>query len=98
MQGPDPKGLPGFADGASLAAGLNPFGERARVDNYPQLGIEGLAMEFMPRITRAQWLDFLSSQPNLAGSNTVMRAATAYGRTFRMLWTAPTTAAAATQL
>src|SRR3546814_6258069 len=43
VQGPDPKGLSGFADGASLAAGLNPVGERAGVDAYAQLGIEALA-------------------------------------------------------
>src|SRR3546814_13332019 len=75
MQGPDPKGLSGFADGASLAAGLNPFGERARVDDYAKLGIEALAMEFMPRITRAQSMDILSSQANLAGYTAVLMAA-----------------------
>ena len=53
IQGPDPKGLSGFADGAWLAAGLNPFGERARIDDYAKLGLEALAMEFMPRHARA---------------------------------------------
>src|SRR3546814_2677105 len=67
IQGPDPAGLKGFADGAWLAAGLNPFGERGRVDAYAKLGLEALAMEFMPRITRAQSMDILSSQANLAG-------------------------------
>ena len=75
IQGPDPAGLKGFADGAWLAAGLNPFGERARVDAYAALGIEALAMEFMPRITRAQSMDILSSQANLAGYKAVLMAA-----------------------
>ncbi|HET9511255.1 MAG TPA: NAD(P)(+) transhydrogenase (Re/Si-specific) subunit alpha, partial [Sphingomonas sp.] len=54
VAGPDPASLAGIKPGAWLAAGLNPFGERARVDAYAALGIEALAMEFMPRITRAQ--------------------------------------------
>ena len=95
IQGPDPKGLKGFADGAWLAAGLNPFGERARVDDYAKLGIEALAMEFMPRITRAQSMDILSSQANLAGYKAVLMAANAYGRAFPMMMTAAGTVSAA---
>jgi NAD(P) transhydrogenase subunit alpha len=95
IQGPDPKGLKGFADGAWLAAGLNPFGERARVDDYAKLGLEALAMEFMPRITRAQSMDILSSQANLAGYKAVLMAANAYGRAFPMMMTAAGTVSAA---
>ena len=95
IQGPDPAGLKGFADGAWLAAGLNPFGERARVDEYAKLGIEALAMEFMPRITRAQSMDILSSQANLAGYKAVLMAANAYGRAFPMMMTAAGTVSAA---
>ena len=95
IQGPDPKSLSGFADGAWLAAGLNPFGERARVDDYAKLGIEALAMEFMPRITRAQSMDILSSQANLAGYKAVLMAANAYGRAFPMMMTAAGTVSAA---
>ena len=99
IQGPDPKGLSGFADGAWLAAGLNPFGAgengRARVDDYAKLGIEALAMEFMPRITRAQSMDILSSQANLAGYKAVLMAANAYGRAFPMMMTAAGTVSAA---
>ena len=95
IQGPDPKTLSGFADGAWLAAGLNPFGERARVDEYAKLGLEALAMEFMPRITRAQSMDVLSSQSNLAGYKAVLAAANAYGRAFPMMMTAAGTVAAA---
>ena len=54
VQGPDPASIAGAAPGAWLVAGLNPFGERARVDAYAAAGVEALAMEFMPRITRAQ--------------------------------------------
>jgi len=60
VQGPDPASLAGAKPGAWLAAGLNPFVERARVDAYAALGLEALAMEFMPRITRAQSMDILS--------------------------------------
>ena len=95
IQGPDPKSLSGFADGAWLAAGLNPFGARARVDDYAKLGIEALAMEFMPRITRAQSMDILSSQANLAGYKAVLMAANAYGRAFPMMMTAAGTVSAA---
>ena len=95
IQGPDPASLKGFADGAWLAAGLNPFGERARVDDYAKLGLEALAMEFMPRITRAQSMDILSSQANLAGYKAVLMAANAYGRAFPMMMTAAGTVSAA---
>ena len=95
VQGPDPASLSGFADGAWLAAGLNPFGERERVDGYAKLGIEALAMEFMPRITRAQSMDILSSQANLAGYKAVLMAANAYGRAFPMMMTAAGTVSAA---
>lgn len=95
VQGPDPKTLKGMAAGAWLAAGLNPFGERARVDAYAKLGLEALAMEFMPRITRAQSMDILSSQANLAGYKAVLEAANAYGRAFPMMMTAAGTVSAA---
>ena len=99
VQGPDPKSVSGFADGAWLAAGLNPFGAgengRARIDDYAKLGLEALAMEFMPRITRAQSMDILSSQANLAGYKAVLMAANAYGRAFPMMMTAAGTVSAA---
>jgi NAD(P) transhydrogenase subunit alpha len=61
IQGPDPASLQGANVGAWIVAGMNPFGERARVDGYAAAGYEALAMEFMPRITRAQSMDILSS-------------------------------------
>jgi len=95
VQGPDPASLKGVKQGAWLAAALNPFGERARVDAYARLGIEALAMEFMPRITRAQSMDILSSQSNLAGYKAVLDAAAEYGRAFPMMMTAAGTVSAA---
>jgi H+-translocating NAD(P) transhydrogenase subunit alpha len=95
VQGPDPKVLKGMAKGAWLVAGLDPFGQRKRVDAYAKLGIEALAMEFMPRITRAQSMDILSSQSNLAGYKAVIEAANAFGRAFPMMMTAAGTVSAA---
>ena len=95
VQGPDPDALAGLKQGAWIVAGLNPFGERARVDRYAALGAEALAMEFMPRITRAQSMDILSSQSNLAGYKAVLDAASEYGRAFPMMMTAAGTVSAA---
>ena len=100
VQGPDPATLGGAAPGAWIVAGLNPFGAgenggRARVDAYAAAGYEALAMEFMPRITRAQSMDILSSQSNLAGYKAVLDAAGFYGRAFPMMMTAAGTVSAA---
>ncbi|MGA1851105.1 NAD(P) transhydrogenase subunit alpha [Sphingobium yanoikuyae] len=95
VQGPDPASLGGAAAGAWIVAGLNPFGERARVDAYAASGYEALAMEFMPRITRAQSMDILSSQSNLSGYKAVLDAAAEYDRAFPMMMTAAGTVSAA---
>ena len=95
VQGPDPKSLKGVKDGAWIVAGLDPFGQRARIDAYAKAGVEALAMEFMPRITRAQSMDILSSQSNLAGYKAVIDAAGAFGRAFPMMMTAAGTVSAA---
>lgn len=95
VQGPNPSSLAGVKPGAWVVAGLNPFGERARVDAYAAAGVEALAMEFMPRITRAQSMDILSSQSNLAGYKAVLDAAAEYGRAFPMMMTAAGTVTAA---
>ncbi|MFS0773316.1 NAD(P) transhydrogenase subunit alpha [Sphingomonas sp. 1P08PE] len=99
VQGPDPAGLSGVAPGAWIVAGLNPLGAgqdgRVRVDGYAAAGLEALAMEWMPRITRAQSMDILSSQSNLAGYKAVLDAAAEYGRAFPMMMTAAGTIAAA---
>ena len=95
VQGPDPQSLKGIKKGAWLVASLNPFGERQRVDAYAKLCIDALAMEFMPRITRAQSMDILSSQSNLSGYKAVLLAANEYGRVFPMMMTAAGTVSAA---
>ncbi len=95
VQGPDAGSLTGAKPGAVLAAILSPFADRSRVDGYAAAGIEALAMEFMPRITRAQSMDVLSSQSNLAGYKAVIDAAEAYGRAFPMMMTAAGTISAA---
>jgi NAD(P) transhydrogenase subunit alpha len=95
VQGPVPDSLAGVRQGALLIGALNPFGRRERVDAYAERGIEALAMEFMPRITRAQSMDILSSQANLAGYKAVLDAAAEYGRAFPMMMTAAGTVSAA---
>lgn len=95
VQGPEAASIESVKKGAWLVAGLNPFGERARVDQYAALGIDALAMEFMPRITRAQSMDILSSQSNLSGYKAVLDAAAEYGRAMPMMMTAAGTISAA---
>ena len=95
VQGPAADTLAGANPGAALAAILSPFADRARIDDYAAAGVEALAMEFMPRITRAQSMDVLSSQSNLAGYKSVIDAAEAYGRAFPMMMTAAGTISAA---
>ena len=95
VQGPEPKALSGAHNGAWLVGVLDPFGQRAKIDAYAELGFEALAMEFMPRITRAQSMDVLSSQSNLSGYKAVIEAANVYGRAFPMMMTAAGTVSAA---
>ncbi|MDE2597031.1 MAG: NAD(P) transhydrogenase subunit alpha [Sphingomonadales bacterium] len=95
VQGPDVAALTGAQDGAWIVAGLDPFGQRSRIDTYAAGGYEALAMEFMPRITRAQSMDILSSQSNLSGYKAVIEAANLYGRAFPMMMTAAGTVSAA---
>ena len=95
VQGPDSKTLKAVAKGAWIVAGLDPFGQRKRVDEYAKAGVEALAMEFMPRITRAQSMDILSSQSNLSGYKAVIDSAGAFGRAFPMMMTAAGTVSAA---
>ncbi len=95
VQGPDAADLPGVKNGAMLAAILAPFADKARIEGYAKAGLTALAMEFMPRITRAQSMDVLSSQSNLAGYKAVIDSAEAYGRAFPMMMTAAGTISAA---
>ncbi len=95
VQAPDVKALKGAKPGAWVAATFDPFGNRERVEAYAKAGFEALAMEFMPRITRAQSMDVLSSQSNLAGYKAVIAAANTDGRAFPMMMTAAGTVQAA---
>ncbi|WP_394269859.1 NAD(P) transhydrogenase subunit alpha [Qipengyuania sp.] len=88
VQPPDVAQLGPVASGAMVAAMFDPFRRRERVDAYAGAGLEALALELMPRITRAQSMDVLSSQANLAGYKAVLAAADTYGRAFPMMMTA----------
>ncbi|MDR2857176.1 MAG: Re/Si-specific NAD(P)(+) transhydrogenase subunit alpha [Novosphingobium sp.] len=95
VQGPEPETLAGVKPGAWLIGNLDPYADRARIEGYARLGIDALAMEFLPRITRAQSMDTLSSQSNLAGYRAVLDAAHEFGRAFPMMMTAAGTISAA---
>jgi NAD(P) transhydrogenase subunit alpha len=95
VQAPQPGDLPGIAPGTIVAAIMAPFNERAKIDAYAQANLIAYAMEFMPRTTRAQSMDVLSSQSNLAGYKAVIDGAEAYGRAFPMMMTAAGTISAA---
>jgi H+-translocating NAD(P) transhydrogenase subunit alpha len=80
---------------AILAGGLEPHGERKALDAFAKTGVTAFALELMPRITRAQSMDILSSQASLAGYKSVIEAAAEFGRAFPMMMTAAGTVAAA---
>ncbi|MEM7690271.1 MAG: NAD(P) transhydrogenase subunit alpha [Pseudomonadota bacterium] len=95
IQAPDVALLKGAKSGAMVAALFDPFTNTELVEAYAKGGFEALSMEFMPRITRAQSMDVLSSQSNLAGYKAVLAAADSYGRAFPMMMTAAGTVQAA---
>lgn len=95
VQAPDPASLAGVAPGASVVAIHNPAGNPDRARAYAAAGLSAMAMELMPRITRAQSMDVLSSQSNLAGYKAVLDAAAEYDRAFPMMMTAAGTVSAA---
>ena len=95
IQAPDVALLAGAKPGAWVAALFDPFSRKDLVEAYAKAGLEALSMEFMPRITRAQSMDVLSSQSNLAGYKAVLAAANEYGRAFPMMMTAAGTVQAA---
>ena len=95
VQGPALADLPGIKAGTILAAIQSPFSDRAKIDAYAGAGLIAYAMELMPRTTRAQSMDVLSSQSNLAGYKAVIDAGEAYGRAFPMMMKAAGTISAA---
>ena len=81
--------------GALVIAIMDPYGQDAAVKAMADAGVSAFSMELMPRITRAQVMDVLSSQANLAGYRAVIDAAAEYGRAFPMMMTAAGTVPAA---
>lgn len=90
-----PDELAPMKKGALLIAGLSPYAEPDAIKRYAEAGITAIAMEFVPRITRAQSMDILSSQSNLAGYRAVLEAAYVYDRAMPMMMTAAGTIAPA---
>ncbi len=88
VSAPEATALAGVAPGTLLVGLVDPTRRGDAVRGYAAAGIETMAMEWMPRITRAQSMDVLSSQSNLAGYKAVIDAAAAYGRAFPMMMTA----------
>jgi NAD(P) transhydrogenase subunit alpha len=81
--------------GAMLVGILAPYAAKDQVTAYANRDVNAFAMEFIPRITRAQSMDVLSSQANLAGYRAVIEAAAVFGRAFPMMMTAAGTVAPA---
>jgi len=95
IQGPDAKELTNFKKGAILIASLSALGNPKDMKAYAGAGLTSFAMELMPRISRAQSMDILSSQSNLAGYKAVLDAASVFGRAMPMMMTAAGTVAPA---
>ncbi len=87
--------LAGYRKGALVIAIMDPYGQEAALRAIADAGVTAFAMELMPRITRAQAMDVLSSQANLAGYRAVIDAAAEYGRALPMMMTAAGTVPAA---
>ncbi len=92
---PSSSELSGYKRGALVIAMMDPYGQDAAVREMAKAGIVAFAMELLPRITRAQTMDVLSSQANLAGYRAVIDAAAEYGRVLPMMMTAAGTVPAA---
>ena len=92
---PTPDELKRYKKGALVIAIMDPFGNDAALKAMADAGVVGFAMELMPRITRAQMMDVLSSQANLAGYRAVIDAGAEFGRAFPMMMTAAGTVPAA---
>jgi NAD(P) transhydrogenase subunit alpha len=92
---PSAEELQAMKPGALFAGILDAFGSRDGLEALAAKGVSAFAMEFMPRITRAQSMDVLSSQSNLAGYKAVVDAAAHFGRALPMMMTAAGTVPAA---
>jgi NAD(P) transhydrogenase subunit alpha len=90
-----PENLDGIKPGAALVALMDPYGNEAALKRIADAGLSAFALELIPRITRAQVMDVLSSQANLAGYQAVIEAAAHFGRAMPMMMTAAGTVPAA---
>jgi NAD(P) transhydrogenase subunit alpha len=95
VRAPETAEISALKPGAIVVATLNPYQETAALKALAKAKAAAFAMEFVPRITRAQVMDVLSSQANLAGYRAVIEAAEAYGKALPMMMTAAGTVAAA---
>ena len=95
VRGPTAQEISALKPGAVVVALLDAWREKDTVQALAKAGVTAFAMEFVPRITRAQVMDALSSQANLAGYRAVIEAAEAYGRALPMMMTAAGTIAPA---
>ena len=95
VQRPTTDELRVFPKGVRLAAILSPYNDPDSVGAYARLGVDAFALDLMPRITRAQSMDVLSSQSNLAGYKTVIDASAYFGRALPLMMTAAGTIAPA---
>ena len=92
---PTPAEAGAMKRGAIVLAIMDPYGNEAALKALADAGVSAFAMELMPRITRAQVMDVLSSQANLAGYRAVIDGAAEYGRALPMMMTAAGTVPAA---
>lgn len=92
---PEASELAKYKKGALVIAIMDPYGNDAALKAMASAGVSAFAMELMPRITRAQVMDVLSSQANLAGYRAVIESAEVFGRAFPMMMTAAGTVPAA---
>lgn len=95
VRGPTASEISALKPGAVVISLLDAWRDKATVEALRGANATAFAMEFVPRITRAQVMDVLSSQANLAGYRAVIEAAYAYGKGFPMMMTAAGTVAAA---
>ena len=95
VRGPTAQETSALKPGAIVIAMLDAYREKDTVEALKGAGVTAFAMEFVPRITRAQVMDVLSSQANLAGYRAVIEAAYAFGKGFPMMMTAAGTVAPA---
>src|SRR6202012_39434 len=95
VRGPEADEVQAMKKGAVYASLLSPYSEKDAIAKLASQGVNAFAMEFIPRISRAQSMDVLSSQANLAGYKAVIDACAQFGRAFPMMMTAAGTIAPA---